>query len=122
MVDAFKLAAVADPQLSGRAYIIAGPRAMELKEMVDTFATVTGASVPKIHMPPPVALALAWASELASGLVRREPPFSRRSLAFFQNDNAFDTSAAAKELGFQASVDLPEGLRLTLGQMQETVT
>jgi nucleoside-diphosphate-sugar epimerase len=51
--------------------------------------------------------------EAVTGLLRIEPPFSRRSMAFFQNDNAFEIGAARDALGFAPSVDLEEGLRRT---------
>ena len=44
-------------------------------------------------------------------MVGAEPPVSRRTLAFFENDNAFDIGAARQSLGFEPKTDLPGGLR-----------
>jgi nucleoside-diphosphate-sugar epimerase len=42
------------------------------------------------------------------------PPFSRRSLAFFENDNAFDCAAARRDLGFTPRVAFADGMQRTL--------
>lgn len=119
VVEAFARAAAAPPGVAGKAYIIAGPRALPLREMVATFARAQGVSAPTRAIPRPVAVGLGLGLELACGALRRQPPFSRRSLVFFENDNAFDTAAAARDLGFSAATDLEAGLRGTLGADRE---
>jgi len=114
MLDGFLLAATAARSCAGRAYIIAGPRAVTLRAMVSSFAAAAGAPAPRLAMPVVVGRGLGLTMETAFGLLHREPPFSRRSLAFFLNDNAFDTSAARRDLGYRPNVDLDEGLRRTL--------
>ena len=42
------------------------------------------------------------------------PPISRRTLAFFENDNAFDISAARQMLHYEPRTGLLEGVRQTL--------
>jgi nucleoside-diphosphate-sugar epimerase len=115
MVDAFLAATDAPERARGKAYIIGGPRYMPLREMVETFARVLSVPPPRLTVPARLAGGLGLAAEFSFGLLKREPPFSRRSITFFENDNAFDTSAAARDLGFQARVDLEEGLRRTFG-------
>jgi nucleoside-diphosphate-sugar epimerase len=61
-------------------------------------------------------------SELAFRVIGQNPPFSRRSLAFFENDNAFDCSAAQRDLGYVPRVDLADGLRRTLTDTTWPVT
>ena len=117
MLQAFVLAGTAPASLAGGVYLIAGPRFITLREMVETFARVLGVPAPKLSIPGRLGRSLGLTAELVFGLVGREPPFSRRSLAFFENHNAFDTSAAERDLGFRAMVDLPEGLRRTVGQL-----
>jgi dihydroflavonol-4-reductase len=109
-VEALLLAADAPAELSGRAYVIAGPRYMELRELIETCARVLGVRPPRLRMPREAAEALGRAAEVAWGAAGREPPFSRRSLVFFENDNAFDITAARRDLGFGPQVDLVEGL------------
>jgi nucleoside-diphosphate-sugar epimerase len=113
MIDAFLAAAEAPPGALGKTYIIAGPRYLTLRELVDTFARVLGVSSPRLALPRRLAYLLGMTAETAFAPFGKEPPFSRRSLAFFANDNAFDTSAAASGLGYRAGTDFEAGLRLT---------
>jgi dihydroflavonol-4-reductase len=112
-VEAFILAADSPCGGAGRAYIIAGPRHVELRELVATCARVLGVNPPSRRVPRPLLVAAGHVAELVWGLAGREPPFSRRSLAFFENDNAFDTTAARTDLKFEAQVELEDGLRRT---------
>jgi nucleoside-diphosphate-sugar epimerase len=43
---------------------------------------------------------------------------SRRTLAFFENDNAFDIGAARQALGFEPKVDLANGVRQIAATVQ----
>jgi dihydroflavonol-4-reductase len=113
-VEAFILAATASARLSGRAYLIAGPRYVELRELVEICARVQGVAAPRLRLPRQLMLALGRAAEITWGAAGREPPFSRRSLVFFENDNAFDTTAARRELGFEPTIDVEEGVRRTV--------
>jgi dihydroflavonol-4-reductase len=114
MIDAFILAANARPETSGRVYNVGGPRIMPLREMIETFARVAGSPQPSLHLPMALGYAAGWAAELVFHAANREPPLSRRSLAFFRSNNAWDLSAARAELGFEPTVDLEEGVRRTL--------
>lgn len=114
MVEAYRRIADAGPDVAGKAYIIAGPRWVTLRELATACAGALGVSPPRLSIPAPAFHVLALAAEAGSGLVGREPPFSRRSAAFFQNDNAFDTAAARADLGFSPAVDLAEGLQRSL--------
>jgi nucleoside-diphosphate-sugar epimerase len=113
MIDAYLLAAEA-PGIGGRIYNVAGPRIMPLQEMVETFARLAGAPRPRLHLPLALGPAAGWAAELVFRAANREPPLSRRSLAFFRSHNAWDISAARRELGFEPIIDLEEGIRRTL--------
>lgn len=113
-VDAFLLTAGAPPELAGRSYLVAGPRVMDLRELVETCARALGVRPPRLRVPREVADAAARAAEVAWGAVGLEPPFSRRRLGFFESDHAFDTAAVRRDLGFAPSVDLEEGVRRTV--------
>jgi dihydroflavonol-4-reductase len=113
-VEGFVLAARAGSSAAGRTFIIAGPRAMPLREMVDTAARVLGVPAPRIRVPVPLFHVMARGAEVGFGLMGRTPPFSRRTMSFFANDNAFSTDAAEKALGYRPRVDFEEGLRRTL--------
>jgi dihydroflavonol-4-reductase len=118
LIDAFVLAGEVITNNGPRVYNIAGPAAVTVQEMVETCARVLGVAPPRFHLPRPAGwLAGALAETIFRG-VGREPPFSRRTLAFFSNDNAFSTEAAERELGFRARTDLETGLRRTLAEME----
>ncbi len=114
MLDAFLLAADAPAEAAGRAYLIVGPQAVTVRELVGTCARVQGVEEPTLRLPRRAVAAGLGVVETAFSLVGRRPPVSRRSLAFFENDNAFSGQAALRDLGFEASTDLESGLRMTL--------
>jgi len=114
MINAYLLAAESEEAATPRIYNIAGPRPLRLREMIDTAAGVLGVSSPRLAIPRPAGWLTGLAAEVGFRPLRREPPFSRRSLAFFFNDNAFSIAAAEQDLGFRPSVEFEAGLRLTL--------
>jgi nucleoside-diphosphate-sugar epimerase len=108
---ALELAAAAGPEIAGRTFNIAGPRWMTVEEMVGEFARALRVPPPAFHAPRWLGLSVGWAAEQVSAVVGAEPPVSRRTLAFFENDNAFDIGAARQSLGFEPRTDLPGGAR-----------
>jgi len=108
------LAAGAGPEAAGRTFNLAGPRWMTVEEMVNTFAQALNAVPPRLRIPRWLGLGAGWAAELAGGVLRINPPISRRTLAFFENDNAFDISAARGALHYEPRTELLDGVRRTL--------
>lgn len=106
-----ELAARAPPQVAGRTFNLAGPRWMTVEEMVSQFARAIDVPAPKLHAPRWMGMTVGWAAEQVSAVVGAEPPISRRTLTFFENDNAFDISAARQAFGFDPRTDLPGGAR-----------
>jgi nucleoside-diphosphate-sugar epimerase len=113
MIDAYVLAAEVTG-LKSRIFNIGGPQIMPLRDMVATFARGAGFPVPTVHLPMSLGYVAGWAAELAFHVAGREPPLSRRSLAFFRSNNAWDISAARDQLEFEPTIDLEEGVRRTL--------
>ncbi len=111
---ALELTAVAGPEVSGHTFNIAGPRWMTVAEMVAEFARALSVPPPAFHAPRWLGLSVGWAAEQVSAVVGAEPPLSRRTLAFFENDNAFDIGAARQSLGFDPKTDLPGGVRAVI--------
>jgi nucleoside-diphosphate-sugar epimerase len=108
-LSGLKLAAQAGPEVAGRTFNVAGPRWMTVEEMVGEFARALRVPPPALHAPRWLGLAAGWTAERMSAVVGAEPPISRRTLAFFENDNAFDIGAARRSLGFEPRTDLPGG-------------
>ena len=114
LLAALELAAEAGPEVSGRTFNIAGPRWMTVQEMVAEFARALSVPPPALHAPRWLGLSVGWAAEQVSAVLGAEPPVSRRTLAFFENDNAFDIGAARRSLGFEPKTDLPRGARAVI--------
>ncbi len=114
LLAALELAAAAGPEVSGSTFNFAGPRWMTVEEMVTEFARALRVPPPAFHAPRWLGLSLGWAAQQASAVVGAEPPVSRRTLAFFENDNAFDIGAARRSLGFDPKIDLPAGARAVI--------
>lgn len=114
LLAALELAAAAGPEVAGRTFNIAGPRWMTVAEMVGEFAQALRVPPPAFHAPRWLGLSVGWAAEQVSAVVGAEPPVSRRTLAFFENDNAFDIGAARQSLGFEPKTDLPGGARAVI--------
>jgi nucleoside-diphosphate-sugar epimerase len=110
-LEGLLLAANAGPEVAGRTFNLAGPRYMTVEEMVRTFASALQAPAPRLRIPRWLGLTTGWAAEQVGAMLRVEPPISRRTLAFFENDNAFDIGAARSALKFEPRVELLEGVR-----------
>jgi nucleoside-diphosphate-sugar epimerase len=108
------LAAIAGPEIAGATFNIAGPKWMTVQEMVATFAAALQVPPPTLRIPRWLGYWAGWAAEIAGGILRINPPISRRTLAFFENDNAFDISAAQSRLKYQPRTGLLEGVRAVL--------
>jgi nucleoside-diphosphate-sugar epimerase len=117
LLAALELAAAAGPEVSGRTFNVAGPRYMTVEEMVGEFARALRVPPPAWHAPRWLGLTAGWAAEQVSAVVGAEPPLSRRTLAFFENDNAFDIGAARQALGFEPKIELPGGAREVIAEL-----
>jgi len=109
-VRGFVAAADSPGTESGRAYNIAGPEWMTLSDMVSRTSRALGVAPPFLHLPRGLALALFSTIERLFRFAGKQPPVSRRSLAFFENDNAFAIDRARRELGYEPRVGLEEGM------------
>lgn len=100
--------------MSGAVYNIAGPEWLPLRDMVTRTADALVLSSPTIRVRRPSALATFWATEKVFSILGQDTPVSRRSLAFFDNDIAFDTTKADCELSFTLKVRFDEGIQRVL--------
>jgi nucleoside-diphosphate-sugar epimerase len=98
----------ASPQ---HAYHICGPRPLPLREFVNAIADTLGVQRPRLHLPKPLVTAGAWATEIAAGVLGREPPLTREGVRFFTESRAFSTDKARHELGWSPKVDLTAGIQ-----------
>lgn len=112
MTEAFNRAGESNDGVGGT-YIIAGEKAVPLKELIDAIARTVKVAPPSIRVPFPVMRALCSAVEMAFSVLKKEPPFSSRSLKFFSESSMFDITRAKTTLGFNPKTDLATGLAKT---------
>lgn len=99
--------------VAGRTYILGDEQAVPIRELVDRIARTVGKPMRMLTLPRGAAGLLFRAVENACLTLGRKPPLSSRSLKFFTQQTAYDTSRARRELGFAPEVSLDEGLRRT---------
>jgi nucleoside-diphosphate-sugar epimerase len=98
----------------GESFILAGPRACTLRELVAEVQAATGSRRYGMRLPLKPMLGVAAVVEDASRVLGVEPPIYRRRMDFFWSDSEFDTTHARQGLDWAPRVELPEGIRRTL--------
>ena len=113
LLTAFELAAAASIP-AGEVILVAGPRAVSTRQLFDEIAK----QLDSRFKPPTLPLGLVrlgcFGMEKIFSLAGQEPPFSTRSLKFFEENSSFTTDKASRLLGFEPTVELAEGLRRTI--------
>ena len=117
LADAFLRACTA-PTAVNQELIVAGPKAVPLREMLQTIARVANRPAFGPRLPLKPMLALAAVVEDTCKLLKLSPPIYRRRMDFYLNDAAFDSRQAQAALGWQPKVDLPEGCAATLSSLR----
>jgi nucleoside-diphosphate-sugar epimerase len=98
----------------GDSFILAGPKACTLRDLVAEVQASTGSRRYGMRLPLKPMLGIAAAVEDVSRLLGVDPPIYRRRMDFFWSDSEFDTTHARRGLDWAPRVDLPEGIRRTL--------
>jgi nucleoside-diphosphate-sugar epimerase len=101
----------------GEVYLLAGQSAVTIADLVCLGGDVQGVRTRVVRVPAVVGHLAGAALQAACKPFGRQPPFSHRSMDFFLKDNLYDVGKAGRQLGFTADVDLPEGLALTVAQL-----
>lgn len=111
---ACELASDSEPEhVSGRAYVIAGEQAISSHKLIETYCRELDLPRPVLKIPYPIGRLMATSAEALFGLLGREAPLSRRTLEFFDTDNAFDISRARNELNYRPTYNFAAGLDAT---------
>ncbi|HXS20044.1 MAG TPA: NAD-dependent epimerase/dehydratase family protein [Steroidobacteraceae bacterium] len=112
LVDGFVLCSTAEAAL-GEVFILAGPDAPTLNELVRYIARALWVAEPRWWIPVwPVTLAALLCESVCVPL-RIEPPLYRRRVAFFTHHREFDCSKAARLLGYAPRVGAEAGVART---------
>lgn len=113
MTEAFELAAQ-NAAAVGEVFVIGAERPVTTRELVEAICEATGSRRPRLSIPMWLGRILAGTAEMVFGLIGKQPPISTRTLAFFDNNNAFNISKAKTILNFRPKHDLRSGLRETV--------
>lgn len=100
--------------INGEVFIIAGNTPVQVVELVDAISRHLGVRSPRLHLPIYLGLAAGFSLERAFKLLKKQSPFSRRSLDFFLKHNAYDIQKAQRVLGYDPQIDLDTGLQKTI--------
>ena len=98
----------------GQAYNITNDRPLTQQQLLDAVAYEIGASPPRLHLPYQALYAAGSAAEKIATLTRsrHQPVLTRVGVMFFGMDNRQAIDKARRELGYQPTVDLRDGVRL----------
>jgi nucleoside-diphosphate-sugar epimerase len=98
----------------GEVFLLAGPEAPTLNEIVRHATEVLNVAVPRVRIPVWPVYGAACVCEALCIPLRIEPPLHRRRVGFFTHHREFDTSKARKTLGFAPRVTPREGIARTI--------
>lgn len=107
LAQAFLLAMDHDER-NGEIYIIAGERAMPLREFSSIVAKALGVPPPWLKLPVKPMQLLGSLCEAICVPLRISPPIYRRRVDFYTKHRSFDSSKARAELGFVPSQSLQD--------------
>ncbi len=94
----------------GEVFILAGPEAPTLNEIVRHIAHALGVPEPRWHIPVWPVKAAGMLCESICVPLRIEPPLHRRRVAFFTHHREFDCAKARRLLGYAPKVRPAEGI------------
>ncbi len=103
----------------GSTFIIAGPEAVSVRELVRVASNALGIQYNPISVPETFVSVGCTIIEKAFAAINRQPPFSSRSLKFFTESTAFSTAKAKDNLDFEANTALFDGLSSTISALRQ---
>jgi nucleoside-diphosphate-sugar epimerase len=106
--------------VNGEIFIIAGEVGVPVTELVAVLSEELGVRTPRLHFPIALGLLGGFGLEMAFKPLRKNPPFSRRSVDFFRKHNAYSIDKAKHMLGYQPKVDLRTGIQETVQCNQDS--
>ncbi len=98
---------------AGRAYFISQGDPRPVRMLVNDLLRAGGLSPVQKSTPFPVAYLAGWFFEAAYRLlgIAAEPPVTRYSVLLLGRDHSFDISAARRDLGYNPTISIEEGMR-----------
>lgn len=118
LIEALRAAATETAAI-GETIVVAGPRAVTTREMVDGISQALETKRPKITVPLPALMAAAMAIETVCRPFGIQPPLHRRRMNFFLKSFRFSGDGAREKLGFKPRITFAEGARRTANWYQD---
>ena len=112
LVDGIILCSTTEAAI-GEVFILAGPQAPTLNEIVRDIAHSLGVPAPRWRIPVWPVKAAGLLCESVCVPLRIDPPLHRRRVAFFTHHREFDCSKAVRLLGYAPKVSPTEGIART---------
>lgn len=119
LIEGLRAAATAEDAI-GETVVVAGPRAVTTKDMVEGISQALETDKPKITVPLPALMGAAMVIETVCKPVGIQPPLHRRRMNFFIKSFRFTGDDAREKLGFQPKITFAEGARRTAKWYQDT--
>lgn len=107
-------------EAANRAFIVAGPEAVTLHDLLCTLAEVANRRSFGPRLPLKPMLWLAGVTEDLCGKLGVKPPIYRRRMDFYLNDAVFSSRLARDVLGWAPKVGLKDGLAVTMRSMHSS--
>ena len=102
-----------DPKIKNEGYIIAGEKAIIIKELYKLIAKKLNVKTNKILIPKFIAIIFAFILENSAKIFKFNPIITRSRVKFFTENRAFNTSKARKEIGYKP-IKLEKGVEKTI--------
>ncbi len=118
-VAAAVLLALNHPAAVGEDFIVAGPEAVTLSDLVARIARLAGRPVPPLRLPLPLVMLAARVVAAVCRPLGVEPPLYPERVAFFTKDRAYSIEKARRTIGFEPAIGLDEGLARTMRDYRE---
>ncbi len=112
------LLAVARDGVLGESYILCGKEVVTLRDYIAHLAEMLGKPVPS-SVPYWLALPVASVNEMLARVFGYEPTLSRRAVRSQVLESTFDGGKASRELGFEPSVTMDEGMSRIAAWLRE---
>lgn len=107
---AFELCAEKDEAV-GQTYIIADDHPITLAHIIATMSEALGLPVPRRRLPLFVLMTASVLCEFACKPFGISPPLHRRRASWFYHTRSFDISKARRDLGYEPTVKIEDGLK-----------
>ena len=113
LVDGIRLCG-ASPAALGEVFLLAGPEAPTLNEIVATTAGILKIPPPRWHVPVWPVYTAGLLCEMACVPLGIDPPLHRRRVGFFTHNREFNIDKARQRLGYAPRIDVRTGIERTM--------